>query len=213
MMRIAALVLLALVLLLAAPLHAADFEFGIRHLSMRPMGDGAFEFGELEIVSSRGFAATAEVFWTPRISTQLAGTFVNPAAILRPANIITVLPVEDVDLGTFGIDTYSLTARFHFAHDARFSPFVGAGPALVIFGDLEDRFGDEIEMTFDREIAVLVEGGLRYRIFTNVYLDAAVSYMPLEATPNHVRNDTPVALPEMVKVDPFTISAGAAWRF
>jgi outer membrane protein W len=206
-------VLVIVMLLCAMPVCAADLELGIRHLSMWPTGDRTFEFGELEIVSSRGFAATAEVFWTPQISTQLAGTFVNPAAFLRPANIITVLPIEDVDLGTFGIDTYSLTARYHFAPDARFSPFVGAGPALVIFGDLEDRFGDKLEMTFDREIAPLVEGGLRYRILSNVYVDAAVSYMPVEATPNHVRNNTAAVLPDVVKVDPLTISAGAAWRF
>jgi outer membrane protein W len=37
--------------------------------------------------------------------------------------------------------------------------------------------------------------------------------MPLEATPNYVRNDTTVPLPQLVKVDPFTISIGAAWRF
>ena len=195
---------LLLILLLAVPLQAADLELGIRHLSMRPMGDGAFDGGELDIVSSRGFAATAEVFWTPRISTQLAGTFVNPAAFIHNANL---------DLGTFGIDTYSLTARYHFRSDARLSAFVGAGPAVVLFGDLEDRFGDDIEMTFDRETALLAEGGVRYRIFPNVFVDVAVSYMPVEATPNHVRNDTTIALPTRVQVDPLTISAGAAWRF
>ena len=191
-------------LLLAVPLHAADLELGLRHLSMRPTGEDAFEGGTLDIVSSRGFAATAELFWTPRISTQLAGTFVNPGTFIHNANL---------DLGTFGIDTYSLTARYHFAPNARFSPFAGAGPALVIFGDLEDRFGDDIEMTFDREIGFLAEGGLRYRVFPSVVVDVAVSYMPLEATPNHVRNDTSVVLPTIVKVDPLTISAGAAWRF
>jgi outer membrane protein len=195
---------LAVLLFLAIPMHAADLELGIRHLSMRPMGDDAFEGGKLDIVSSRGFAATAEVFWTPRISTQLSGTFVNPAAFIHAANL---------DLGTFGIDTYSLSARYHFAPNARFSPFVGAGPAMVIFGDLEDRFGDAIEMTFDRETALLVEGGLRCRVFPNVYLDVAASYMPLDARVNHVRNDTNIALPQVVHVDPFTISAGAAWRF
>lgn len=195
---------LVLLLLLATPLCAADLELGIRHLSMRPLGDGAFEGGELDIVSSRGFAATAEVFWTPRISTQLAGTFVNPAAFIHNANL---------DLGTFGIDTYSLSARYHFAPNARFSPFAGGGPAVVIFGDLEDRFGDDIEMTFDRETSVLVEGGLRYRVLPSVVVDVAVSYMPLEATPNHVRNETSVVLPTVVQVDPFTVSAGAAWRF
>jgi outer membrane protein len=191
-------------LLVATPLRAADLELGLRHLSMRPMGEDAFEGGTLDVVSSRGFAATAELFWTPHLSTQLAGTFVNPA---------TFIPEANLDLGTFGIDTYSLTARYHFTPEARFSPFAGAGPAMVIFGDLEDRFGDDIEMTFDRELGFLAEGGLRYRVFPSVIVDVAVSYMPLEATPNHVRNDTSVVLPTVVKVDPLTISAGAAWRF
>src|SRR6185436_5354573 len=69
-----------LLLSLAIPLHAADLELGIRHLSMTAMGDSAFDGGKLEIVTSRGFGATAEVFWTPRVSTQLAATFLNPAA-------------------------------------------------------------------------------------------------------------------------------------
>jgi outer membrane protein W len=200
---------LALALLFAVPLHAANLEFGIRHLSMSPRGDGAYDGGTLDVVSSRGFGATAEVFWTPRVSTQLAATFVNPAAIAFPTNP----PPDDLDLGTFGIDTYSLTARYHFAPDARFSPFVGAGGAVVIFGDLEDRFGDAIEMTYDREMAALVEGGVRYRLFPRVMLDVAVSYMPLEATPNAVRNDTNNPLPGKVQLDPMTVSVGAAWRF
>lgn len=195
---------LLLALLAAIPLRAADLELGIRHVGHWPMGDATFAGGEVEIVTSRGFAATAEVFWTPRISTQLAGTFVNPAAFLHPSN---------VDLGTFGMDTYSLSARYHFTPATRFSPFAGGGAAMVIFGDLEDRFGDDLEMTFDRETTFLVEGGLRYRVFPSVIIDAAVSYMPLEATRNQVRNETPLALPSTVRVDPLTLSVGAAWRF
>jgi outer membrane protein W len=193
-----------LALILAMPARGADLELGIRHVGTWPMGEEAFAGGQLQVVSSRGFAATAEVFWTPHVSTQLAATFINPAAFLLPA---------DVDLGTFGIDTYSLTARYHVAPDARFSPFAGAGGALVVFGDLEDRFADELEMTFDRETALIAEGGVRYRVLPSVILDAAVSYMPLDATRNHVRNDTTLALPDRVHVDPLTVSVGAAWRF
>jgi outer membrane protein W len=194
-----------LTLLLALPVQAADLELGLRHLSMSPMGNETFDGGAVDVVSSRGFAATAEVFWTPRISTQFAGTFVNPAAFLYTD--------VEVDLGTFGIDTYSLSARYHLAPHARFSPFAGAGAGLVVFGDLEDRFGDDLEMTFDRQLAYLVEGGLRYRLFSRVLLDVAVSYMPLQATPNRVRNDGHLLLPERVKLDPLAISAGASWRF
>jgi outer membrane protein W len=193
-----------MVLAAALPCAAADLELGIRHLAMTPMASGSFDGGEVEIVSSRGFGATAEVFWTPRVSTQFAATFVNPATFLNPA---------DVDLGTFGIDTYALTARYHFCPQARFSPFAGGGGALVVFGDLEDRFGDDLEMTFDRQTAFLVEGGLRYRVRPSIILDVAVSYMPLDATPNFVRNDTTLVLPATVAVDPLTLSVGASWRF
>lgn len=198
-----------LAMVLAVPLRAADLELGIRHLSQWPRGDRAFDGGELEVVNSRGFAATAEVFWTPRLSTQLAATFVNPAAFIFPTNP----PPNDLDLGTLGTDTYSLTARYHFRPESRLTPFAGAGAALVLFGDLEDRFGNDLEITFDRETTLLLEGGLRYHITPHVILDLAASYMPLEAKPNHIRNDTNVALPTSVKLDPLTISAGAAWRF
>jgi opacity protein-like surface antigen len=190
-------------------LQAADFELGIRHVATTFTGDAAFAGGELDVVSTRGFAATAEVFWTPRVSTQFAATFVNPAAILFPVNT----PPHDVDLGTLGLDTYSASARWHFAPQSRWSAFAGGGVALVSIGNLEDRFGDDIELTYENETAFLVEGGVRFRFLPNVYLDVTISYMPLETEPNFVRNDTNVVLPPRLSLNPATISAGAAWRW
>ncbi|HEX2060973.1 MAG TPA: OmpW family outer membrane protein [Thermoanaerobaculia bacterium] len=186
-------------LLLALPLHGADYEAGIRHLAQMPMADSA-----IDVVSSRGFAVTGEVFWRENVSAQFAAMFVNPAAILRP---------EDVDLGTLGMDLYSVSLRWHVAPRRRFAPFVGGGVALVTFGNLEDRFGEDIEMEFDDETAFFAETGLRYRFYDNLYLDVAVSYMPLEATASRVRNASSVTLPTSVPLDPVTVSAGAAWRF
>ena len=200
---------LLLLVLFALPLQAADVEFGIRHLATSFTGDGEFAGGELDVVSARGFAATAEVFWTPHVSTQLAATFINPATILFPTNT----PPNDVDLGTLGLDAYSLSARWHFAPESRWSAFAGGGVALVSIGNLEDRFGDDIELTYDNETAFLVEGGVRYRFLRNVYLDATVTYMPLEAEPNFVRNETNVVLPPRLSLNPATFSVGAAWRW
>lgn len=195
--------------LLALPLSAAELEAGIRHLHMSPMGEGAYEGGELDVVASRGFAATAEVFWSPRLSTQFAVTFLNPAAFVFP----DAPPPDDVDLGTLGMELYSAAARWHFAPEARFSPFAGAGVALATFGNLEDRFGDDIEMEFGNELAPLIEGGVRYRVHERIFLDAAVTYMRLEATTDFVRNDTDVPLPDRVSPDPLIVSVGASWRF
>lgn len=191
--------LLTLILIAAMPLQAATLEAGIRHLSLSPMTES-----DIDVVSSRGFAATAEVFWTPHVSTQFAGTFVNPAAFLEP---------DDFDLGTLGMDIYSAGARWHFAPARRWSPFAGAGVALVTFGDLEDRFGEDLAIEVGNETTFFAEAGLRYEIVPNLFLDAAVSYMPLEASLTTGQNDTSRIIPSTLPLDPMTVSVGAAWRF
>ncbi|MBV8520299.1 MAG: outer membrane beta-barrel protein [Acidobacteria bacterium] len=202
---------LLLALALALPLQAAELEVGIRHVVMQPMGDQSFPGGKLDLPLARGFGASAEVFWTERVSTQLAATFVNPEAILRPATP----PPNDVDLGTLGIAMYTLSARYHFRADARFSPFAGAGGALVTLGDLDDQFGDAIEVRFPHETTFLAEAGVRYRFRPSVRFELGASYMPLEARARVERNmNVPrVELPSRVAVDPLTISGAVAWRF
>lgn len=195
----------------AQTLVAADLELGVRHLAMQPMSDGEFDGGKVDVVSSRGFGATAELFWSERFSTQLAATFFNPATILYPENP----PPHDVDLGTLGVDAYSLTARRHFVHGPRWSSFAGAGVAIVSLGNLEDRFGDDLEMELERATTYVAEAGLRYRIRSGVVLDVAVGWMPLDTAARFVRNETEprVELPERVEVDALLLSVGAAWRF
>src|SRR5687767_14709153 len=111
---------IALILLLAFPVFAADFELGARHLVVFPKGDS----GALDLPMSRGFSATAEVFWSERFSTQFAAAFANPEAILRPEN------AEPVDLGTLGLDIYSASARYHFSPQRKLSAYAGGGAAF-----------------------------------------------------------------------------------
>jgi hypothetical protein len=197
MMRIVIALALAII---TTPLFAADFEAGIRHVGMWPSASS-----DVNVVSSRGFAATGEVFWNERVSTQFAATFLNPAAFVGPNDV--------VDLGTLGLDTYSASARWHVAPQKRWSVFAGGGVALVSLGNLEDRFGDDLEITFDSEVTYLAEAGVRFRFVENVYLDAAVSYMPLEAEAKFVKNDNQIVFPSTLNLNPVTFSVGAAWRF
>jgi len=197
---------LALLVLLALPLAAADFELGIRHVVSKTMGDS----GDLDLALGRGFGATAEVFWTKRWSTNVAATLVNPEAILFPSTP----PPNDVDLGTLGLDVYSLTARWHMRPDARLSTFVGAGGALVQIGNLDDQFGQTFYADFDNETTFVVEGGLRYRFRPSIAFELGAMYVPLEAEP-HVRlaTDPNVGLPAKLGLDPVIVSVGASWRF
>jgi outer membrane protein W len=199
---------IALVLLFGAlPLRAADVALGIRHLAHAPAGDARFEGGDVEIVSSRGFGATAEMFFTPYVSAHAAATFVNPAAFLHPAG------GETVDLNTLSMDTYAATARVHLDRGRRLVPFAGAGAAYTSFGNLEERFDDRIELSFDDAFSWIVEAGARYHVTHGLWIDATLSYMPLEAEPAFVRNDTPLALPAKVTIDPAVFSVGAGWRW
>ena len=187
-----------LFLLLAVPLHAADIEVGGQHLIAIPRG----ETGELDIATSRGFGAHVDVFWSDRVSTRVAAMFLNPAAILYPETP----PPTDVDLGTLGLDIYSATARFHLAPRSRVSAFAGGGAAHVSIGNLDDQFGDEVEIEFDPETTLVVEGGVRVRIFSRVVLEASAVYLPLEL-------EAPAPLPPAIAIDPLIVSVGAAWRF
>jgi len=195
---------LLLVLLLALPVAAADVEAGVQHVGTIMTGDSSFDGGELDVESSRGFAASAEVFWSERLSTRLAGTFINPVAVLNPG---------DVDLNTVSLDVYSASARWHFAPEHRFSAYAGAGVAYVSFGNLEERFADDLEMNLDPETALLAEAGVRYRFRPRLFFDLGVTYMPLEGEPVVIRNNRNLPLPATIAFDPVTLSAGASWRF
>lgn len=196
---------IVLVLLFATSLRAAEVEVGAAHVIAIPR-----DRGTLDVEVSRGFAAHAEIFFSDRLSTRIAATFLNPAAILFPENP----PPDDVDLGTLGLDIYSATARYHFAPRARLSAFAGAGGALVVIGNLDDQFGDDVEVEFDPQLTLVGEGGLRYRFRERIILELGVAYLPLEAG-SQVRRvaDPRYSLPETVTVDPLIVNVGAAWRF
>lgn len=194
-----------LFLLLTLPLYAAEIEAGVQHV-IAMTGDT----GTLDIKTSRGFGANLEVFWSDRVSTRAAATFLNPAAILFPENP----PPTDVDLGTLGLDIYSATARIHLRPRARFSAFAGGGAALVVIGNLDDQFGDAVEIEFDPEMTFVAEAGLRYRIYPEIVLEVGVAYLPLEAEADILRASDPrYSLPSTIAVDPLIVSVGAAWRF
>ena len=201
-MRIAAF----LFAFLAPFASAAEVAVGVRTLAAKAIAGGSYGDGSVDIGTSGGFAATGEVFISDRLSTHLAASFLNPAAFLRPDD------AEAIDLNTLGIDTYSATIRYQHP-GRRFTPFAGAGAGYTIFGNLEERFGDRIEMTFENSVSWIVEGGIRYHVMDGLWIDAAVAWMPLEAERATAKNDTSLQLPERVAIDPVTISVGASWRW
>jgi outer membrane protein len=175
---------------------SAELEVGGRYFYIRPAESGA-----LDLQTAMGFGVTAEVFWWDRVSTHLAASFSQPQAILG----------RNLDLGTLGINPIALTARYHLAPQSRLSPFIGAGGALVMLGNLDDFFGDEILAEFENETAFAAEAGLRWRLTPHVRLEAALSRIALRAVPLVRKSNVP--LPSMIEIDPLSASGGVSWRF
>ena len=199
-------------LALIGSLHAAAalrFEGGIRHVATKlSTSDG--NASRLDLRPARGFGASLEAFWSSQASLRLATTLVNPEAILYPRTP----PPNDIDLGTLGIHVTSIAARYYFRPASRVAIFAGAGGALVLPGNLDDRFGDSFRADFEREVTGVVETGLRYRLRPRVHLELGVEYLPLEVTPRIQRGiDGAIVLPDAISIDPITIGIGACWRF
>ncbi|HVS33674.1 MAG TPA: OmpW family outer membrane protein [Thermoanaerobaculia bacterium] len=188
---------LFIIIILALPVSAADF--GIRYLSTYIK-----DSGKIEVPSSLGFGATAEVIWSRNLSTQLAGTFVQPAAILTSSN---------TDLGTIDMDVVSLVMRYRARDGSRFSPFAGAGAAVVFLGDLDDRFGNDIEAELETQTSLVVEAGVRSRISPRLTLEAAAMYLPLEPEVRVRRNEGSAAIPPVITLNPIVVSIGISRRF
>jgi outer membrane protein W len=154
----------------------------------------------LDVASSRGFGATLEVFVSRNLSVHTAATLVNPE-----------VTSNGVELGTIGIDTYSLGGRYHFRGRSRFSMFAGGGLAIVNVGDLDDQLEDDVYAAFDNEMTYYAEGGVRYRVLPRVVLELGVIVMPLSAEMRVERSN--ILLPSGLDLDPITVSVAAAYRF
>lgn len=202
-MRIAIALLFSL-LSIAVPAAAqrVPIEAGVQHV-VGFYGTTDFDAGTLELPMSRGFAATAEVFFTPSVTTHFAATFVNPEAFLNTPG--------ETDLGTIGIVLASATARYHFRPAGRFDPYAGAGIAYASLGNIEDRFGDALEATLEAELTWTAAAGVRYRVLPRITIEAGATYVPLR--PELQVRKTNAPLPESLQIDAVIISVGATWRF
>jgi outer membrane protein W len=166
-------------------------------------GSTDFDRGRLELPTSHGFAATAEVFWMPAITTHFAATFVNPEAFLNTGG--------ETDLGTVGITIASTEARYHFRPSARFDPYAGAGIAYASLGNIEDRFGDALEATLESRITWTAAAGVRYRVLPRLTLEAGATYVPMR--PELQVRKTNAPLPASLQIDALIVRMGATSRF
>ncbi len=128
------------------------------------------------------------------------------ASFLRTRGRLDLLGSEALNLGHLRIVPISALLRFHPARSGPVDPWIGVGGAWVMFNrldtdDLTAAVGGPVEVK-DRA-ALVVDGGIAFRLAPRFSFFVGASYMPLRPT-----SRGPSGSELTLKLDPVTASAG-----
>lgn len=155
-----------------------------------------------------GYGIGANIFWGSRISTEFA--------IVRVQNDLN-FRTRTINTSATEVEMMPITAilQFHLAPSGRIDPYIGAGAAYVLFGDV-DRPAELSNIDFERldfedDFGFALNAGVGIKITNNFGLTLDAKYVPLESSATAVR---PIGDAD-VKFDmnPVIFSAGATLRF
>ena len=195
-------------LLAALPaLAQAPVDVSVFASQVEAQGDNVLEEGvETNFESGDGFGVAVNWFWGQRLSTEFSASALTMDAGLDFDGEPTV------DLGSVDLTPIAATMQFHFARDSFIDPYVGAGVAWVLAGDLESEDLDLLEIgkiELDDEITYVLNAGIGVRITDHfgLYLDG--KYIPYEPATRAEGDDEDVDL----EITPVIYSAGLRFRF
>lgn len=132
---------------------------------------------------------------------------VDVARMSTPASIAT--PGGSFGVGTLTLTPISATVSVHGGND-RFTPYIGAGAAYVMTGDLQssDLAAQGLgRVTVDNDLTYLLNAGLGIAVTPAVSVNLDARYMPVNVA---ARFDDGRA---QVKFNALTFGAGLRWRF
>lgn len=201
-------------LLLAVPASAQERAFDLTGYAawVDTSSEGTFEGNDPLDVSfdgTMGYGVGANIFWGDRISTEFAIVRVENDLNFR-TRTINATPTE--------VEMMPITAvmQFHFAPNGRIDPYVGAGAAYVLFGDVdrpEELSNIDFEsIDFEDDLGLALNAGVGIKLTNNLGLTLDAKYVPLESSATAVR---PIGGGSEVKFDmnPVIFSAGLTLRF
>ncbi|MGZ8867474.1 MAG: OmpW/AlkL family protein [Thermoanaerobaculia bacterium] len=220
--RLAALILL---LLLPLTVSAQDNDVSIF------VGGAAFETTtivaflpedlelELGFENGRTFALGFNHFWRDSFSTEIGvlGISADPTLSLRSGPLDATF-----DIGDISVSALTLTGQWHFRRDARVSPYLGAGIALLsgeIEAALEDELGQFTTTSADFEGAggIVFNGGVNFRMNDRWVFAIDVKAIPYSP---EIEGEPPVDIPEEeivltdeVDLNPVIVAFGIRYRF
>jgi outer membrane protein len=201
--------LLALILLPTA-VFAQDRSFDLTGavVWIDPTSEGTFDSSDptdIEFDGSTGFGVAANIFWTNRISTELAISRSSAETQLRRRAVGST--GGDVEL-----TPVSAVLQFHLAPNATFDPYIGGGVAYVLFGDVDDVDNNISRIDFEDDYGFVINGGVGIRIGSRLGLTLDAKYVPLESAARAVFVTGPDVESD-IEISPVILSAGVTLRF
>jgi outer membrane protein len=139
-----------------------------------------------------------QYYYSPNFSVEvIAGTFDHTATVAQD--------------GTEILDLWHLpptvTGRYHFPTEGRFTPYVGAGLTYIWFWDEEGKSGFDVDL--DDGFGYTLQAGFDYALNGPWSLNVDVKKIFFETDAN-VNNG---ALRSTINLDPLVVSAGFGYKF
>jgi outer membrane protein len=209
------LVLLAVALLVAVPLAAADRSFEITGWAswVDTNSSGTFNSTspnqpfDINFKGKLGYGLGANIFFSSNISTEFSvvevrpkTTFVSTSGGTVTGNNLRMTPITAI-------------LQFHFFPKGFIDPYVGAGAAYVLFDNLNGPGSLGVnKINFKDDVGLALNGGLGFAITPNFAITVDGKYVPLKSSATAVYVVGPNAT-SRVKINPVMFEGGLTFRF
>jgi outer membrane protein len=212
-MRLTITAVLATVLLAPAA-FAQDrfFDLNLNAVWLDPTGGGSIDELqdplEIDVDSELGYGASANVFFSDRVSIEFAVSRVEPGTETR-GRIAGPAPTGDLE-----IMPVTAVVQFHFIPNGFIDPYVGAGAAYVLYDfSPSDAITNIDEIEFEDDIGLAVNAGIGLRISRGFGLNFDAKYVPTESNATATVIGSNDEVEATFDVSPIILSAGISLRF
>ncbi|MEO8216526.1 MAG: OmpW family outer membrane protein [Acidobacteriota bacterium] len=216
------IVIIAAVVLMASalPTFAQSRAFEVSGYVNRvdPNGNGVFDGPQsidnvdVNFDAATGYGIALNIFWGDRISTEFAGSSVEPDVAFRANN--PALPV--LTRGQLRMIPITAVLQYHFIPNGTVDPYVGAGAAYVLFDNVKN-FGDLNDVRFSSvdfkdDAGFVVNAGASVRLTQRLALYLDGKYVPVKSNAKATVITGPQSEAK-IDVNPLMFAGGLTLRF
>ena len=198
-----------LLILLAAPLAAQDRDMTITAWvsQVQMQGDNQFEGFESEFEDGTGIGLSVNRFFGRMLSVEASVFSLRNDVTLRIADSSAT-----VDLGKASLTPITFGGQLHLAGRSRVDPYVGAGAAYVLAGDLHSpdlEVGGRGRLELDDKLTWYANAGIGVEIVQGFSLVADGRYLAYETS----SRSTVTGGEEDLDFTPLLVSLGLRFQF